>query len=101
MGGRDRAERQAGRQKEPTQENNHWANNNLPNNSNNCCKQDLPMNAKISGLKFEEEKKQNLKVAPQKYLLTTKEKIVTLQWRNLADTTLTKSPRLILKLWTS
>lgn len=25
--------------------------------SSNCCKQDLSLNAKISGLKFEEEKK--------------------------------------------
>lgn len=65
----------------------------LEHHCNNHYRQDPQMDPKISGQKFEE--KQDIcnvsKYPPlPRYLLITKKKIVTLQKRHAADTTLTK-----------
>lgn len=50
------------------------------------------MDAKTSGWKFNEQQDFSIasKYFPMKYLLITKQQIVTLKWRDLVDTILTK-----------
>ena len=49
------------------------------------------MKAKLNGLKYNEKQDNYIKLINlTRYLLITKRKIVTLQWRNLANPTLTE-----------
>lgn len=51
--------------------------------NNHCCREEPPLDTKISGQKF--EGKWNIfshRICPPGYLLTTWGKIATLQWRN-------------------
>lgn len=60
--------------------------------SNNCFSQEPPMDTKLHESKYNEKQDKCiiLKYHPTRFLLIMKRKIATLQWRNLADPTLTK-----------
>lgn len=64
--------------------------------SNNCHRHCPSVDAKISRQKFEQKQgMRSLQVSPPKEWVIIKGKIVFLQWRLLADTTLTKGQRFI------
>lgn len=54
---------------------------------NNHCRQDVPMDAKITRDKCEAKQHLHSVLSFGKYLLITKGNMVTLQWKKSADTT--------------